>query len=150
LQLCWIRQNKLSSSKPLPILTESEIIVLNELISDREIVIKLADKGGGICIQDAVKYRQEMISQLSNTRFYKKINNDPTIFFQTEIVAYLEDAKKQVWISESEFQVFILQEPYTLPKVHKCLTNPAGRPKMALTDSIWSPLSKFDNCFIKP
>lgn len=49
------------AAKPHPSpanLTQSERAALNELISDRDIVIKPADTGGGICIQDSEKYKQ--------------------------------------------------------------------------------------------
>ncbi len=136
-------------------LTKNEKSALDELMKDRDIVIKPCDKGGGICVQDAEKYRNEILSQLSNTRFYKKVNYDPTTSFQQEILSYLEDAKKRGWISESEFGFLFCKHPirpviYTLPKVHKSLTDPPGRPIVAQTDSLLSPLSNYVDFFIKP
>lgn len=75
--------------------------------------------------------------------------------FQKELLSYLEDAKKRGWISQSQFDFLYCQNPirpviYTLPKIHKSLSDPPGRPIVAQTDSLWSPLSKFVDFFIKP
>lgn len=72
-------------------------------------------------MQDAEKYRNEILSQLSNTRFYQKVNYDPTSSFHQKILSYLEDAKKRGWITESEFGFLFCKHPiraviYTLPK----------------------------------
>uniref|UniRef100_A0A8C6UMS7 Reverse transcriptase domain-containing protein n=1 Tax=Neogobius melanostomus TaxID=47308 RepID=A0A8C6UMS7_9GOBI len=133
----------------------SVLIWLMELMNDKNIVIKPADKGGGICIQDADKYREEILLQLADTRFYRKLTQDPTVSFQKKLLSYLEDAKINNWISESDFDFLYCKFPvcpvmYTLPKIHKSLTDPPGRPIVAQTDSLWSPLSTFVDYFIKP
>ena len=46
---------------------------LEDLKTDRSIVIKPADKGGGIVIQDFVEYHGEIMRQLDNSLHYKKI-----------------------------------------------------------------------------
>lgn len=64
------------TAKPRPIssfnLSENESASLNELLDDKDIIIKPADKGGGICIQDAVKYKQEILSQFLIVDFLRK------------------------------------------------------------------------------
>lgn len=39
---------------------------------------------------------------------------------------------------------------YTLPKIHKILIDPPGRPIVAQTNSLLSPLSQYVDVFIKP
>lgn len=85
------------------------------------------DEGGGICVHDAEKYRNEILSQLSNTRFYQKVNYDPTTSVQLEILSYLEDTKKRGWIIFCKHP--IRPVIYTLPKVHKSLTDTHGHKK---------------------
>lgn len=53
-------------------LSLNEKKALTELINDPNIIIISADKGGTIVVQDRSKYHQEILSQLQNTRFYKK------------------------------------------------------------------------------
>ncbi len=96
-----------------PNLTKSERTALYEMMGDRDIVIKPADNGGGICIQDSDKYKQEILSQLSNSRFYEKLHHDPTFSFWQEILSYLEDAIKKGWISESRFDFQVKSFPST-------------------------------------
>ena len=136
-------------------LSKEERLALDTLANDKDIVIKPADKGGAIVIQDAMKYKSEICSQLSDTCFYRKLNTDPTTDFQKEIATFLETAKEREWITKSEFDFLYCQHPirpvfYTLPKIHKCMSNPPGRPIVAQTDSLLSPLSAFVDFFIKP
>ena len=122
---------------------------------DPNIVIKPTDKGEGICIQDKDKYEAEIYSQLSNTRVYNKLKSDPTVAFQREIFVLLEEAKNKGWITKAEHDFLCCQHPvrpviYTLPKIHKSLIDPPGRPIVAQTNSLLAPLSEFVDSFIKP
>lgn len=158
---CRIVENdimQISTANPhvtSPNLTKEEKIALTELMNDKTIVIKSSDKGGGICIQDSDKYRQEILSQLSDPRVYRKLTSDPTVTFQKKLSLYLQEAKLKNWLSESDCDFLYCKFPicpvfYTLPKIHKSLTNPPGHPIVAQTDSLWSPLSTFVDYYIKP
>lgn len=136
-------------------LSKEESLALTELMNSKEVVFKPADKGGAICVQDSVKYKAEILSQLGNERFYKKLTSDPTNSFQNIVLSHLEEAKLKGWISKPEFDFLYNQHPirpvfYTLPKLHKSLVNPPGRPIVAQTDSLLSPLSEFVDFYIKP
>ena len=58
---------------------------LNNVMTDREIVIRKADKGGAITLLNQEDYRQEILTQLNTNKFYKKLDYDPTIFFIQEL-----------------------------------------------------------------
>ncbi len=58
--------------------------------------------GGAIVVQDTCKYKQELLSQLQNTRFYVKLSYDPTTIYQSEVLSFLNNAKTNGWISQSE------------------------------------------------
>ena len=136
-------------------LSKEEKTALKELIQDKDIVIKPADKGGAICIQDYEKCRQEILSQLSDAHYYKKLDHDPTLLFQGQLLTYLKEAEACCWISEHVFGLFYSKYPvcpvfYILPKIHKSLNNPPGRPIVAQSDSLWSPLSTYVDHYIKP
>uniref|UniRef100_A0A3B4B7W6 Uncharacterized protein n=1 Tax=Periophthalmus magnuspinnatus TaxID=409849 RepID=A0A3B4B7W6_9GOBI len=114
-------------------LTKEEKKALHELMNDKDIIIKPADKGGAIVIQDTDKYEAEIHSQLSDVTYYKRLPADPTLAFQSEIFQYLETALSREWVTTSEFQLLCCSNPiipvfYTLPKIHKNIDNPPGRP----------------------
>lgn len=58
---------------------------LRDLQTDMSIVIKPADKGGAIVIQNNVDYVQECERQLSDSDFYEKLSGDPTQMFKNKI-----------------------------------------------------------------
>ncbi|XP_026098621.1 uncharacterized protein LOC113069710 [Carassius auratus] len=67
----------------------------------------------------------------------------------------LNEAKSHNWITKREYEFLLCQHPrystfYMLPKVHKDLENPPGRPIISGNDSITEPASKFVDYFIKP
>lgn len=136
-------------------LSQGEKTALLELMADKDLVFKPADKGGALVVQDANKYRLEILSQLANDKFYKKLKSDPTASFQKEIRTFLENAKLNGHISKDECDFLFCQCPikpvlYTLPKIHKSMIDPPGRPIVAQNDSLLSPLSEFVDFFIKP
>uniref|UniRef100_A0A8C2ILX9 Uncharacterized protein n=1 Tax=Cyprinus carpio TaxID=7962 RepID=A0A8C2ILX9_CYPCA len=88
---------------------------LDELCRNKDIVIKLADKGGGLVIMPRALYNHEVLRQLENTSYYQALPSNPTTQFQSEIKKFIQEARP----------VF-----YILP-VLKSLVNPPGRPIVA-------------------
>ena len=58
---------------------------LNELKSETNLIIKPADKGGGIVLQNRDDYTSEILQQLNNTEHYIRLPKDPTSDIQSEI-----------------------------------------------------------------
>ena len=58
---------------------------LNNLMTDREIVIWKADKGGAITLLNQEDYKEEIQTQLNNKTFYKKLDYDPTTIYIQEL-----------------------------------------------------------------
>ena len=54
-------------------------------MTDRDIVIRKADKCGGITLLNQEDYKQEILTQLNNNKFYKKLNYDSTTVYIKEI-----------------------------------------------------------------
>lgn len=59
------------------------------------------------------------------------------------------------WISKQEHDFLICEHPRTptlsmLPKIHKSLDKPPGRPIISANGSLTEPVSQFIDCFIKP
>ncbi|CAJ0929306.1 unnamed protein product [Ranitomeya imitator] len=99
-------------------LTRDEHLALVSLKNNRQLIIKPADKGGSIVVLDRDYYMQEIRTQLSDLGTYRLVSSNPTF----DIARY--------------YQCF-----YTLPKIHKHSTRPPGRPIVASTNSLLSPLA---------
>uniref|UniRef100_A0A671M011 Uncharacterized protein n=1 Tax=Sinocyclocheilus anshuiensis TaxID=1608454 RepID=A0A671M011_9TELE len=136
-------------------LSKSEKDALDKLCRDKDIVVKPADKGGGLVILPRTLYNSEVFRQLQNNSYYKVLTSDPTIQFQREIEHFLKMAHLEGLISEKELQYLFNRSPtkpvfYILPKVHKDLKNPHGRPIVAGINSLTEPLSNFVDFILRP
>ncbi|CAJ0933473.1 unnamed protein product, partial [Ranitomeya imitator] len=103
---------------------------LRNLQDDKSIIIKPADKGGALVIMDKNMYISEIMRQLSDASIYKVLDRDPSHRIHQDI------------------EVILLF--YTLPKIHKNLENPPGRPIVASTDSLLSPLARYLEKILTP
>ena len=95
-----------------------------------DVIIKPADKGGAVVVWSRPLYDAEAQRQLSDVRFYERLDHDPVKEYQQVI----KSAVKQM-IQANELPALaknlILQTPrtsrfYLLPKIHK--ENNPGRP----------------------
>ena len=58
---------------------------LNNLMTDIEILIRKADKGRAITLLNQEDYKEEILTQLNNNKFYKKLDYDPTTIYIQEL-----------------------------------------------------------------
>ncbi|CAJ0963058.1 unnamed protein product [Ranitomeya imitator] len=128
---------------------------LNSLRNNKSITIKPADKGGAIVVQNTMDYISEIHRQLSDGTTYKQISSDPTSTIKTRINAILHKYQSLKVIDSKTTTFLTNQYPvtpviYTLPKIHKSLTNPPGRPIVASTDSILAPISIYLEKILTP
>lgn len=128
---------------------------LEQLTLNQSIVIKPADKGGSIVIQEKDDYVRESRRLLSDTNTYSILSSDPTSQFALEVATLVNRALTEKIISKSEAS-FITKNFYKvpyfyhLPKIHKDLTNPPGRPIVAAMDSVTSGFSIYIDQFLQP
>ncbi|XP_041435406.1 uncharacterized protein LOC121399279 [Xenopus laevis] len=120
---------------------------LTTLKNNKDIVIKKADKGGAVVIMDISAYRTEVMRQLETPGHYSLIESDPTIKLKTLIDTMVFDAYTAGTIDKSTKEYLITDFPripmlYILPKIHKTLENPPGRPIVSGIGSVLEPLSK--------
>lgn len=116
-----------------PNLMHAEICALDEVANNSLINIKPADKGGGIVIMDTSQYRAKALRQLAEELVYRKLDGDPRFVFESEIVKVTDEAFENDIIDARLRQYLILKNPvtpilYLLPKIHKSLSEPPGRP----------------------
>ena len=103
---------------------------IQELKERDDIVIKPVDKGSAV-VMDKVDYLEEANRQVTDERFYKKLDSDPTKEFSTRITQELKIMKENSHIDKNTFDYLKPDKPkagrfYLLPKTHK-VNNP-GRP----------------------
>lgn len=129
-------------------LTKKESEALNWLSDGDDIIIKSSDKGGGVCVWGKEKYVAEAMRQLQNTQYYSQLSLNPMANMKKELEELVNTAKDEYWISKKEYDFLLYPHPritsFTmLPKVHKNLENPPGRPIISSNSMISEPLSKF-------
>lgn len=139
-----------------PNLSTRERDALRALSEDDSIVIKPADKGGAVVIQDKAAYRNEILHQLGDQEFYSPLMSDPTNRFFNMIKRTLNNGKSENYITNNEFDFLLQSHPvrplfYTLPKIHKKSEGIIpGRPIVAGCQSLTEAISQYVDWYIKP
>ncbi|KAL2087323.1 hypothetical protein ACEWY4_018382 [Coilia grayii] len=123
-------------------------------MQNEDIVIRQADKGGAVVVQNKTAYIREIERQVADEDVYIPLQSDPTFKYSSEIKAALKQALREQQISDMEFKFLFQMNPirpvlYTLPKIHKNLLNPPGRPIVSGIGSLTEPLSQFVDAHIK-
>ena len=71
-------------------LAQAERSALRNIQERYDIIIKPADKGSVVVVMEKTTYIQEAERQLSDWRFYEKLDSDPTLDFTQKIIRALE------------------------------------------------------------
>ena len=139
-------------------LSNEEHQSLNSLREDQSIVIKKADKGSTIVIMNKCDYSNEVLRQLNDVQYYKKLDCNPLEDFHKEISniilnsACLNEKVKEDLIPSNEARMPVF---YILPKTHKPhqpdlpLGYP-GRPIVSGCGSLTENISSYIDSILKP
>uniref|UniRef100_A0A803JJ24 Reverse transcriptase domain-containing protein n=1 Tax=Xenopus tropicalis TaxID=8364 RepID=A0A803JJ24_XENTR len=141
--------------KFFPNLTKAERDAIISLRNDKQLIVRPADKGGAVVLLDLAYYRQEVLQQLSNIHVYDRLPGDPTYKFKQKLDIELELALSANWISQDCYNFLTIKFPrcpaiYTLPKIHKNLSAPPGRPIISARGSLFSNVAIFLDSFLQP
>lgn len=131
--------------------TPLEMKALENLTNNEHIIIKPADKGGGIAIQNKDIYIKEALRLLFDSPTYQVLHSDLLPFFSKEASQLIEKAVNANIISKTEASFlkkdfFKILYFYHLPKVHKDMENPI----VAAMDNATSGFSKYIDQFLQP
>ncbi|XP_078524937.1 uncharacterized protein LOC144798025 [Lissotriton helveticus] len=85
-------------------ITKLERAALVSLKNNNDIVIKAADKGGTIVIQDATAYKTEIQQQLQDGISYARLRTDPSKDLAAEIFTFTSEALELGFLSKLEFE----------------------------------------------
>ena len=88
-------------------LTPREQLALKDLAGDESIIIRNADKGGAVVLQNKVNYCAEVMKQLTNSDFYTPLSYDPTLTFSREIRDTLNWAYINQLIIQDEYKFLL-------------------------------------------
>ncbi len=110
-----------------PNLTRQENIALKQLALDKSIIIKSADKGSGIVVEDRTNYIEAGKKHLSDTSIYEIAHNDSTETLGQAINQFVHNINKKGIIDNKtkDFLTFKDDSPprtqqlYFLKKIHK-------------------------------
>ena len=140
--------------------TKGERRAIKTLKKNQDIVIKPADKGGAIVIQDLTDYIKEGECQLMKKEHYSPLEDPKKTIkqFIQEVHSTLQQAKTKELIDEDMFKILFRSNPrisnlYLLPKIHK--ENNPGRPiinsvgSLTFVDEILSKYSKLASSYVK-
>ena len=92
---------------------------------------------------------------MGDKRFYIPLTSNPIRSLTLDLQNILLEAKDANLISTQEFDFLFRPDSrmatfYLLPKVHKDMSNPPGRPVISGNETLTEPISKYVDFFIKP
>ena len=125
------------------------------LKNDTSIVIKPADKGASIVIMNRSDYLREGYKLLTDTKFYRHVDEDLSKIHMNEIALRVKSMFQDGEIDES-VKDYLIGKTYTtarfylLPKIHKQIRPPPGRPVVAGIGSPTEKISQFVDHFLNP
>lgn len=128
---------------------------MESLEKRKEIIIRPADKGGGLVILDKTDYLSEITHLLSDRDTYQILNKDPMLAYKDELHLLIEEGKATNVLTKKEaayLDSLFCRTPiiYSLPKIHKDSTNPPGWPIVNGIDSISSRVGQYIDSFLQP
>ena len=114
-------------------LTQEEYKSIKSLKTNPDIIIKPADKGSAIVILNKDNHIAEGERQLQDKQFYEETNTDLTGEVIHRVSLFVNNMLQRGQITEKTSSYLTTnidrtQQLYLLPKIHKDMNNPPGRP----------------------
>jgi peptide-methionine (R)-S-oxide reductase len=136
-------------------LTPPETQALTELKANKDIVIKPADKGSAVVIQNKIDYIAEGLKQLKDPKFYVEVDQDLTPNHNLQVKEFIQTLVHDQEISQECANYLFIEKPrtpqlYLLPKIHKNKVPPPGRPIVSGNSSPTERLSQLADLFLQP
>lgn len=118
---------------------------IKEIGKRKDIVIRLADKGEGLVILKKEDYEEEMGNLLKVENTYKKLKGNPKPQYKKSLKRLVNKGKEIGILNKKEAQYLVPESTktsviYHLPKIHKRLEKPPGRPIISGLNPLFSRL----------
>ena len=128
---------------------------LKDLPKKHDIVIKPADKGGAVVVMNQSDYVKEGERQLNDRSFYQKLTSPPTEMNNLRINSFIDTLRSRGEITPSLAKKLFTSEArtpqlYLLPKIHKGVSPPPGRPVVSANSCPTEKISAFVDIFLNP
>lgn len=125
-------------------LTQIERQALKELKGAKNVIIKRSDKGGNVILMDDSVYEKEAKRLLGDTNTYRRLDGNPFPKLVQNLNSKLDDAMEGGLLTKRECEYLSVEDYniptfYCIPKVHKSLEKPPGRP---IVSAIRGPLDR--------
>ena len=109
---------------PRPNLPQQEVVALKNLRSRKDLTIKPADKGGGICVMQTDDYFSKVCAMLDDTTTYTPVDHSDHVEVKEQADHLLLLLHNRGYISDKQLKYLTDFQPrcpifYGLPKVHK-------------------------------
>ena len=136
-------------------LTKEERSAKRSLAQNNDIVIKKADKGSAVVIQNRSDYIKEGLRQLTDRNFYRLQEENLTQIHNKLINDQVHNMLYSKEISQKTAEYLTPENPrtpnfYLLPKIHKNKIPPPGRPIVSANGCPSERISQFVDHFIQP
>lgn len=140
----------------VPNLSKAERTAINQLIRDHSLVIRGADKGSCVVVEDLATYIADGNTHLSDRSIYAPVPKDPTLELAKGINQYVSQMKRRGQISGKMEKFLLFEKPeevrtqqlYFLKKLHK---GPHSvRPIVSGSGCPTEKLSAFIDNWLKP
>ena len=120
-------------------MSNKEYKILQQLQDMRSMVIKKADKVSNVVILNREDYIQEAMRQLKNEQFYEECSENLTSKHHQMVQELVTELLEKEFISDQTYKFLSTGGKrtsvfYLLPKIHKNLENPPGRPIVSSID----------------
>ena len=124
---------------------QETLLILKELARDRTIHVTRPDKGKGVVILDRQDYVHKMLEIINDSSTFERIDEDPTIKKENQLINTLREMKERGFLTLSEYSSCRpcgsqCAKMYGLPKIHK--TGIPLRPVMSAIGSYNYKLAK--------
>ena len=136
-------------------LTSAEYKAKTSLTKNDSIVIKKADKGSAVVVQNKSDYISEGLRQLSDRNFYRLQEENLTNIHNSQIRTAVDGmvTTKEITLKTADY--LVLDNPrtakfYLLPKIHKNKFPPPGRPIVSANECPSERISQFVDHIIQP
>ena len=93
---------------------------MKELTNNKNIIIKPADKGSAVVIMNRIDYLKEGFRQLSDNKYYTRLDHEPTLDFHKEVKKFVQDMWQNTEIDDS-IQTYLMRDKKRLLNTTFCL-----------------------------
>ena len=136
-------------------LSRSEQLAIRSLSSNKNIIIKPADKGGAVVVLNTTDYINEGFRQLTDPLFYTETETDLTHVHSEDINSFLKILLEEEQIDDKCHDFLHIDKErtslfYMLPKIHKRRDNPPGRPIVSGNGCPTERISQLVDFFLQP